>query len=157
MMLNFNFVLDTEESTKYLGRLIAREIEENFVNFENIFSLYGEVGSGKTFLCREIIKTLIKNSKLIVSSPSFNIIHSYDCASYRIYHIDLYRVKSKEELENIGLIELLSQEDLLFIEWPEIMFKGYPVLENKTNKITLKLLDNNKRICDINYCRRINI
>jgi tRNA threonylcarbamoyladenosine biosynthesis protein TsaE len=80
--------------------------------------LYGELGSGKTFITREFVSLL--GSKSEVSSPSFSLINQYDGQPI-INHVDLYRVKNETDLINLGLEDLWNSPGINFIEWPEII------------------------------------
>lgn len=82
------------------------------------FLLYGDLGSGKTFLVKQIIQQL--ESVTEASSPSFAIIHQHS-GKYTLYHIDLYRIHEQRELVNLGLDEILASDGICFIEWPQII------------------------------------
>tara|TARA_Y100000590_G_scaffold324713_1_gene368311 strand:- start:377 stop:745 length:369 start_codon:yes stop_codon:yes gene_type:complete len=84
--------------------------------------LYGDIGVGKTTFTRFLINNLqVKNklNKSEVLSPTFNILNEYEIKNINIKHFDLYRVKNKKELDNLGLLE--DMEALKIIEWPEIL------------------------------------
>ena len=84
--------------------------------------LYGEIGVGKTTFTRFLINNLqIKNTfnKSEVLSPTFNILNEYQIKNINIKHFDLYRIKSKDEIGNLGLFE--DEEAIKIIEWPEIL------------------------------------
>ena len=94
----------------------------NLIEKGDIFLLYGEIGVGKTTFARFLINNLqIKNTfnKSEVPSPTFNILNEYQIKNLNIKHFDLYRIKSKNELDNIGLFE--DKEAVKIIEWPEII------------------------------------
>ncbi len=100
----------------------------------------GDLGSGKTFLCREIIKYFC-GSNIDVVSPTFNLLQTYETSSFIIYHYDLYRLKSQEEIYELGIDEAL-QNNLSLIEWPEIIANLLP----KTSiKLNLQIIEDNKR------------
>jgi len=80
--------------------------------------LYGQLGSGKTFITRDFVALL--GSKAEVSSPSFSLINQYD-GNPMIYHIDLYRITDVTDLFNLGLEDILNSSSINFIEWPEII------------------------------------
>jgi tRNA threonylcarbamoyladenosine biosynthesis protein TsaE len=101
-----------EDSTLY-----AREVAGQ-INPEDTILFYGELGSGKTFLIKRLVSFLGINME--VTSPSFSIINQYE-GNFTVYHIDLYRIKNKQEIINTGLEEILSAEAVLFIEWPQII------------------------------------
>jgi len=87
--------------------------------------LIGEVGSGKTTLTKYICRKLNIDNVL---SPTFTIVNIYE-GTRRVYHIDLYRLSSIDELYNIGLDEILSDSDSFkIVEWAnifsEILFDG---------------------------------
>lgn len=135
----------TEAELPYIAEKIIFQLEK----FPLVF-LYGEMGAGKTRLVREIAKLL--NCSDETGSPTFSIINEYHCSKnslqiQRIFHIDLYRLNTKEELRNIGLIDYFDSKYPCFVEWPEIsehLSRGLrvlrihlEVLENNTRKITL--------------------
>jgi len=94
----------------------------NLVEKGDIFLLYGQIGVGKTTFTRFLINNLeIKNSlnKSDVLSPTFNILYEYQINNLNIKHFDLYRIKNKKELSNLGLFE--DEEAIKIIEWPEIL------------------------------------
>jgi len=97
-----------------VARVAAKEINSD------IILLSGEVGVGKTTLIKEILKTLKVNDN--VNSPTFPIINEYLTRDKKIiYHIDLYRIKTIDELHSIGFFEYLDSKNLCFIEWGDII------------------------------------
>jgi tRNA threonylcarbamoyladenosine biosynthesis protein TsaE len=96
----------------------------------DIILLSGEVGVGKTTLIKEILKTLKVNDN--VNSPTFPIINEYLTRDKKIvYHIDLYRIKTIDELHSIGFFEYLDSKNLCFIEWGDIIEEILKVDYNK--------------------------
>ena len=77
-----------------------------------LIGFIGELGAGKTTLIKQILRQYFHNENLIVPSPSFNIIISYD----GIIHADLYRIKHDSEILELGLDELLMNHHIL-CEW----------------------------------------
>ena len=110
-------ILEKEAKGLEDSKLYARELAEQ-INTEDTVLLYGDLGSGKTFLIKEMVSFLGINTE--VTSPSFSLINQYE-GDFTIYHIDLYRIKNKQEIINTGLEEILSAEAVLFIEWPQII------------------------------------
>ena len=84
-----------------------------------IFLLSGQVGSGKTTMIKSFTKKLSVNNN--TSSPTFNIVNEYkDRNKNSVYHFDLYRLKSINDLVEIGFEEYINSGNYCFIEWPEI-------------------------------------
>ncbi len=95
------------------------------------------MGSGKTTLIKEICKGLQIYDG--ISSPTFSIVNEYcNLKGEKIYHFDLYRLKNKEELEEIGFNEYLSSQNLCIIEWPEIAMEYF----NDKKTLIIKLFHN---------------
>lgn len=97
--------------------LIVNKLIE-FLGNSNIVCFYGDMGVGKTTLIKELCSSLgVKGN---MSSPTFSIVNEYITNDSKIiYHFDLYRLKSVEELYDIGFEEYINQDTLCFIEWPE--------------------------------------
>ena len=101
---------------------IANKIKKKLSPGDVIF-LYGEIGVGKTTFARLLINSF-ENEKRIkkseVLSPTFNIVFEYKIKKFTIKHFDLYRLKNKNDIKNIGLFEDL-EESIVLIEWPELI------------------------------------
>lgn len=112
------------------------------------FAFYGKMGSGKTTLIKKICKFMGVDEN-IVNSPTFTIINEYQTNSGDIiYHCDLYRIKTLDELYNIGFEEYLYNDNYLFIEWPEIAESIYPenilkIRIEEINEKTRKIIQSN--------------
>ncbi len=86
--------------------------------------LSGNLGSGKTAFARGFINWF--DHQLEVASPTFTICNIYDVKSIRIYHYDLYRIKNKRELFELGIDEAF-ESGICLIEWPSIAEDFLPV------------------------------
>jgi len=90
----------------------------------DIICLFGELGSGKTTVVRNLINFIYKRNKLekpiSIKSPSFPILLTYEVNNFEIYHYDLYRISKRNELLEINIFEELHNS-ITFIEWPEII------------------------------------
>lgn len=84
----------------------------------NILLLKGNLGAGKTTFTQFLLKNLGSNDE--VSSPTYAIVNEYHSPKGNIFHFDLYRMKSIEEVYDIGIEEYLDNAFLCIIEWPEI-------------------------------------
>ena len=96
--------------------------------------LRGTLGAGKSFFAKHFINALSEKS-VEVLSPTFNLVYSYETRKCAVFHFDLYRLKSEEELENIGFFDALKS-GICLIEWPEIaadfLRRNYLEVEIKT-------------------------
>ena len=82
--------------------------------------LRGEVGAGKTTLVKGIAEALGAASEEDVTSPTFTLVHEYAGPKVRLYHLDLYRLETEEELAVLGLDEMIAEPDaLILVEWGE--------------------------------------
>tara|TARA_Y100001970_G_scaffold255294_1_gene331859 strand:+ start:701 stop:1159 length:459 start_codon:yes stop_codon:yes gene_type:complete len=115
-------LLKTEADLSKL-EIIAKKIAKK-VKKGDIFLLNGELGAGKTTFARFFINYIFKKNSLSppnsIKSPSFPIMINYSIPSYEIYHYDLYRLKSEEEIEELNFYENFK-ENITLIEWPEII------------------------------------
>lgn len=106
-MIKLNSVDDTIELAKKIAKLAKPGM---------IIFLKGDLGTGKTTFTKAFAQALNTDAK----SPSFGIVNLYD-GDYSISHIDLYRLNSYEEALGIGIEEILDDESIKLIEWPEIL------------------------------------
>ena len=82
-----------------------------------VVTISGDLGAGKTTLVQAICRGYgVKDE---VTSPTFALVHEYAGAKSPVYHLDLYRLQSPDELTNLGWDELLSAAALVLIEWPD--------------------------------------
>jgi tRNA threonylcarbamoyladenosine biosynthesis protein TsaE len=101
-----------------LGELVAWG--EGFGRLANpplIVTLAGELGAGKTTLVQAICRGYGVTDE--VTSPTFALVHRYAGAKSPVFHLDLYRLQSLDELTNLAWDEIMAEEALVLIEWPE--------------------------------------
>ena len=95
---------------------IAKEIITSAKHKSLLF--YGEMGSGKTTLIKEIVKQLGVDE--VANSPTFSLVNEYlSRKGETIYHFDFYRIEKEEEAYDIGIEEYFYSNSWCFIEWPE--------------------------------------
>ena len=111
-----------------------------------IILFYGEMGSGKTTLIKEIVKQL--GVEDTVNSPTFSLVNEYHSLKGGvIYHFDFYRIENEEEAFDIGLEEYLYRNHWCFIEWPD---KVENLLPLESVAVHLSINHNNTRTIQIN-------
>jgi tRNA threonylcarbamoyladenosine biosynthesis protein TsaE len=82
-----------------------------------VVTLSGDLGAGKTTLAKAICAGYGVVGD--VTSPTFAIVHEYDSARSKVYHVDLYRLDGERDLDGIGWDEIVNREGLVLVEWPE--------------------------------------
>jgi tRNA threonylcarbamoyladenosine biosynthesis protein TsaE len=110
--------LKGEAETAALGRRVARLLRPG-----DTVTLTGPLGAGKTVFARGLIRAFLSGEE--VPSPTFTLVQTYETPAFAIWHVDLYRVKDKSELSELGLDEALDT-GVLLIEWPERMAELLP-------------------------------
>ena len=103
-------ILRSEEDTVALGRQLARSAEAG-----DVIALSGPLGVGKTTLVRGFLAGLGHLDE--VPSPSFAIVQPYEALDPPAWHVDLYRLEDRSELEELGLDS--AGDAILLVEWPE--------------------------------------
>ena len=104
--------LPDEASTLAIGRTLLAYLEGAPLVF-----LHGQLGAGKTTLVRGILRAL--GHAGAVKSPTYTLLEPYEVEGRTVYHFDLYRIGDSEELEFIGIDELLDADAIKLVEWPE--------------------------------------
>lgn len=88
------------------------------LKINRILLFYGEMGSGKTTLIKNLCKFLKVNDD--VSSPTYSIVNEYNTIDAQtIYHFDFYRLESEEEAFDMGYEEYLYSGNVCLVEWPD--------------------------------------
>ena len=140
------FSLNKIEDTSVLVDYIYNIISEKQNKDDLLILLEGELGSGKTTFASRLAKKL--NITEHVISPTYTIANEYELNHElllykKLLHIDLYRLKTKEEFEKLNLLEKGPDPKIVIIEWP---FED--LLESKTLKIILRFShhENSRRV-----------
>jgi tRNA threonylcarbamoyl adenosine modification protein YjeE len=82
-----------------------------------VIHLHGDLGTGKTTLTRGMLRALGEPGP--VRSPTYGLLAEYDTPQGRVVHLDLYRLKTPDELVTLGLADYLAGSRLWLVEWPE--------------------------------------
>lgn len=102
----------TERELLDWGTRLGRQVTPPLV-----ITLEGDLGSGKTTLARAICSGYGVREE--VTSPTFAIVHVYDAPKSPVFHVDLFRIDGTRDLQNIGWDDIVQNDALLLIEWPE--------------------------------------
>lgn len=144
-MVTFVYNCKTEPETEKLARSLA-EIS----GIGDVWALFGTLGMGKSVLSRAFVKHLTDADE--VPSPTFTLVQTYSAPDFEIYHYDLYRLKSPEEIWELNIEEAIYT-GVCLIEWPEKMGAYLPKNVFKVNisaqpdggrKIEINVNDKNK-------------
>jgi tRNA threonylcarbamoyl adenosine modification protein YjeE len=140
-MSEINFICD-EAGSVLLARLFAKSAKAG-----DCFALSGDLGAGKSTFARAFIQELCGDVN--VTSPTFTISQNYTSKEgLPIWHYDLYRIKSADELFEIAIDEVLH-DSITIIEWPEITKMQF---HTKTIHITFAFSDKSSYRCvEINH------
>ena len=106
--------LPTRRSTTRLARAIAGAAEPG-----DLVILSGELGAGKTFLVRALLRALGLPGGERVTSPTFALVNDYEIRGRKVAHADLYRLGDASELEHLGLRDRRAEGAVLLVEWGE--------------------------------------
>ena len=108
--------------------------EQHLINFAKQFAsdvkaplviwLEGDLGAGKTTFARGLIQALGYTGR--VKSPTYGLLEQYQLERVQVLHMDLYRIGEPGELEFLGLADLLDNQTILLIEWPDKGGKWIP-------------------------------
>ncbi len=112
-MVDWSVVTGDEAGTEQLGRLLGSCIRQPL-----LLLLQGDLGAGKTVLARGIARGLGVAEEHPVTSPTFTLMNHYP-ARLELYHFDLYRLTSPDELIDIGFDDYAYGQGVALVEWPE--------------------------------------
>lgn len=111
-----------EVKKKFQTKKSSKIFFENFSKYlhkGHIIFFYGELGVGKTYYSKLIINKLSNIN--FIPSPTFNIVNIYNINKFtEIWHCDLYRIKDKEEVNELGIFDNYKNK-IILVEWPHLI------------------------------------
>jgi tRNA threonylcarbamoyladenosine biosynthesis protein TsaE len=110
---SLNIELQSLADTKRLGQLLGEIATPG-----DVIILDGTLGAGKTTMAQFIGAGLAIPPGCYITSPTYSLMHEYH-GRLAMYHLDLYRLSTEEEIEDLGFLEYIYGEGLTVIEWPE--------------------------------------
>ena len=109
----FNIKLQSLADTEQLGHLLGEIAKAG-----DVIILNGSLGAGKTALTQFIGAGLGIPTDCYITSPTYSLMHEYQ-GRLAMYHMDLYRLATEEEIEDLGFPEYIDGDGLTVIEWPD--------------------------------------
>ncbi|MBQ8135172.1 MAG: tRNA (adenosine(37)-N6)-threonylcarbamoyltransferase complex ATPase subunit type 1 TsaE [Clostridia bacterium] len=137
------FITKSPEETESLAEQIAKTLEGT-----EMIAMFGDLGAGKTAFTRGLARGLGVDDG--VSSPTFALVHEYS-GKYTVYHFDMYRVTSWDDLYTTGFFDYMDN-GVMVIEWSENIVDFLP--EKRIN-ITIKHLSENEREITVEGAKEI--
>jgi len=130
------FAVATENDMMKLGRTIAANLTKPCV-----MTLTGDLGAGKSVLARAIVRAL--GHQGAVKSPTYTLVETYSTNGWQIAHLDLYRLNDPEELYYLGFDDIVANNDLIIIEWPD---KGGELLPTTSIAVTIEYQEQGRSV-----------
>jgi tRNA threonylcarbamoyladenosine biosynthesis protein TsaE len=137
----YQIELSDEVSQLTFGARLARIFTPGMVVF-----LRGDLGVGKTTLCRGIINGMGFEGN--VKSPTYTLVEPYELADRRVYHFDLYRLGEPTELEYMGCRDYFDEHSICLVEWPE---RGDGVLPAPDLALDVEVRGRGRRVTCLPY------
>ena len=114
------FILSDVEQMRAWARDFAKKLQAPVT-----VALHGDLGMGKSEIARTVLQTL-RGAYTVVPSPTFTIVQTYDAQDFEIYHFDMYRITTFEDLCSTGFFDYLDSNSVLAIEWSENIENALP-------------------------------
>ena len=138
-------VTTSVEETEAFGEAIAKTLI-NDSSLPRFIALYGDLGVGKTAFVRGLARVMAPGAA--VRSPTFALVNEYRAKPLSVFHFDMYRIESEDELESIGFYDYLDR-GLCVIEWSENIGYALPDSYIRVEIVKSSATDADKRTIDI--------
>jgi len=142
----FTVCTHSSDDTEAIGAALAPLLHSG-----DVVLLMGELGSGKTVLTRGMARALGSDDP--VTSPTFTIMRHHHTATLNLIHMDAYRLSGPNEVEDLGLFELLDEGAVAVIEWGEIVIDalGPDHLDLRFHRVDEDWVDDDQRMIDVMF------
>ena len=115
-MLPASFETYGVEETEEIGRRLAMEMQKD-AGLPPFVALYGDLGVGKTAFVRGFASVIAPG--VAVRSPTFALVNEYRARPRSLFHFDMYRIESEDDLDSIGFYDYLDRSGICLVEWSE--------------------------------------
>lgn len=133
------YISASPADTERIAGIIAKDIKAG-----DYVALYGELGAGKTAFTRGLVAYLAPECINLVHSPTFAIVNEYRGKDITVYHYDLYRLKSDDDLISTGFTDYMDDGSVIISEWSELFEDMLP--PDRINIRIEKISENERRI-----------
>ena len=130
------FITNSPEETEKIGEALAKSLQPG-----TILAYRGDLGAGKTAFTRGLARGL--GCKETVTSPTYTIVNEYLGGRLPLFHFDMYRLASSDDLWDIGWEDYLDREGVCAVEWSENV---QDAMEDAITVTIEKLGENTRRI-----------
>ena len=130
------FITNAPEQTELVGAKLAQQLTAG-----TIIAYKGDLGAGKTAFTRGLARGL--GARESVTSPTYTIVNEYLSGRLPLFHFDMYRLRSADELFDIGWDDYLERGGVCAVEWSENVADA---LENPITVTIEKLGEDSRRI-----------
>jgi tRNA threonylcarbamoyladenosine biosynthesis protein TsaE len=134
------FLSHSESETEEIAFNLAKD---NKITQGDIVALFGDLGAGKTAFTRGMARFFSPSSR--VTSPTFALVNEYkmgNAGNGKIYHFDMYRITSEDDLMSIGFYDYLGDSNIIIIEWFDNI-NGF--FDEETVSVEIKKISQNER------------
>ena len=106
-------ITNSLDETRALGEKTGKHLEPG-----TVLALTGDLGSGKTTFIQGLAKGLDISDDYYITSPTYTLINEYP-GRHLLFHVDLYRIGNYDDLDDIGLYEMLGGDGVVAVEWAD--------------------------------------
>lgn len=112
-------VSSSVQETEKAGAALAKKLEA-----PAFIAMFGDLGAGKTAFTRGFVEAL--SIKCEVHSPTFALVNEYSDGNNKVYHFDMYRIMSEDDLYSTGFYDYLDEKAFMLVEWSENILDYLP-------------------------------
>ena len=140
MTFDIDVITLSPDETESVGAALAKTLLEN-ASLPRFVALFGDLGVGKTAFVRGFTKSVAPNAR--VKSPTFALVNEYKGESLSVFHFDMYRIESEDDLYSIGFYDYADRGGVCLTEWSENIEYALP-----ENYIRIEITKNSEENTD---------